>query len=327
MTLDTAPEAQLSLRVRDLEFSVGDSVRLGPITLEAAPGTTLGVVGETGSGKSLLCRALVGMLSLSGGTIDAGSIEFQGEEFARADSRRWAQLRRRRVGYMPQASMAGLNPVRRVGSQLNDILVGPRTLKLDKARMLMQQVQMSDPDRVLRSYPHELSGGMRQRVMLAFALAGDPDILVADEPTTALDATVQNEVLGLIQQVQKERNMAMVIVSHDMRVIRRVCDRVAVMYGGRIVELGPTSTVLSAPSHPYTRALLQADPTLAARKTVLGAIPGAPRPPVDWRDGGCVYRERCSFATEVCAQSVPELRNVRAGDAAACHHAEKVVAA
>lgn len=327
MTLHTASGAQPTLRVRDLEFSLGDSVRLGPINLEAAPGTTLGVVGETGSGKSLLCRALVGMLSLTGGTIDAGSIKFQGEEYARADRRQWAHLRQRRVGYMPQASMAGLNPVRKVGGQLTEILAGSRAAKAEKARLLMQQVQMRDPDLVLRSYPHELSGGMRQRVMLAFALASDPAIVIADEPTTALDATVQNEVLRLIQQVQKERDMAMVLVSHDMRVIRRVCDQVAVMYGGRVVEMGPTTTVLSTPSHPYTKALLQADPMLAQRKTMLGAIGGAPRPPAEWRDGGCVYRERCPLATELCARLVPELRTVREGSNAACHYAEEVLAA
>lgn len=268
----SAARAETSLSVEDLVFSIRDLVRVGPVGFTLEAGSSLGIVGETGSGKSLLCRTLVGMLGLTGGQIDSGSVRFRGVEYARADRAAWAELRRSTVGYMPQASMSGLNPVRRVGSQLLELLHGGRAERTARALELLEQVQMRDPARVMRSYPHELSGGMRQRVMLAFALTGDPAVLVADEPTTALDATVQAEVLALISRIQRERRMSLVLVSHDMRVIRRMCDEVVVMYRGRVLEQGPVERVLSRPEHPYTAALLAADPALAERKTMLGTI-------------------------------------------------------
>lgn len=321
MTSDAAALARI--HADGLRFSIGDVVRVGPIDLTLRSGRTLGIVGETGSAKSLLCRTLVGMLEIIGGQIDGGELHIDGRELAHADRATWAKMRRTSVGYMPQASMSGLNPVRRVGSQLRELLEGSRAERTAKARDLLRQVQLMDTDRVLKSYPHELSGGMRQRVMLAFSLIGNPTILVADEPTTALDATVQAEVLRLIKRVQEERNMSVIVVSHDMRVIKRMCDDIAIMYCGRVVEQGPLGEVVATPRHPYTRALLQADPIFTERKTPLGAVRGAPRPPADWNDGGCNFRERCPFATAVCQTDDPALLPhgpVRV----ACHHADRV---
>jgi oligopeptide/dipeptide ABC transporter ATP-binding protein len=319
------------LEARGLEFGVGGAVAVGPVDLEVRAGRTLGIVGETGSGKTLLCRVLVGVLGSIGGSVRAGSLVVGGADVTGAGAREWAALRRGVVGFMPQASLSGLNPVRRVGAQMEEALraqgVASRGERRERARTLLGQVRMPDPERVLKSYSHELSGGMRQRVMLALALAGDPMILVADEPTTALDATVQTEVLDVIKDVQRARHMAVVTVSHDMRVVRRTCDAVAVMYAGRIVEHGPTARVLSEPSHPYTRALLAADPALAERGRPLNAISGAPRPPQAWHDGGCAFRERCAFATALCGEVAPPLHAVAERHAAACHHAQQVAAA
>lgn len=314
-----------------LRFAISDAVAAGPIDLTVEAGTTLGIVGETGSGKSLFCRTIAGMLHSIGGRLTGGTIAYAGTDFASATPAEWSRLRRTQVGYMPQASLSGLNPVRRIGSQLVEVLLitgqAGRASRIASARRLLEQVQLVDVERVMNSYPHELSGGMRQRVMLAMALAGDPQLLIADEPTTALDATVQSEVLDLIRSVQQDRNMAVIIVSHDMRVIRRACDRMAVMYGGRIIESGPVGKIIAAPAHPYTRGLLLSDPALAARKTLLGSIPGSPRPSAEWNDGGCNFRERCAFATDVCAVSDPTLVSVGADRAAACLHSMEVAAA
>lgn len=320
-----------ALRVDGLRFSVADVVTVGPIDLEVPTGTSLGIVGETGSGKTLLCRTLVGMLGDIGGRVLEGSLTVGGRDLTRAGRREWTEVRRGGVGFMPQASLSGLNPVRRIGAQLAEALeaqgVAGRAARRQRARALLDDVRMRDPDRVLQSYSHQLSGGMRQRVMLALALAGDPGLLVADEPTTALDATVQKEVLDLLRDVQRDRDMTLLIVSHDMRVVRRTCDAVAVMYGGRVVESGPTDRVLSRPSHPYTRALLAADPALVPRGAPLSAIPGVPRSPQHWRDGGCTFRERCAFASDVCAAEDPILLPGAAGHAVACHHRDTVAAA
>jgi len=260
------------LRIQELEFSIRDEVHVGPVSIALDAGSFLGVVGESGSGKSLLCRTLIGMLGSVGGQVDGGSLLYGEVDYTRATRREWTRIRREKIGYMPQASMSSLNPVRRVGSQMSELMMGSKQSKRDLSIDLLRQVQMRDPDTVLKSYPHELSGGMRQRVMLALALIGDPQILIADEPTTALDATVQAEILALIAHIQKERGMAVVLVSHDMRVVRRSCTDVMVMYRGRVMEQGAVAEVLQTPKHPYTKALLSADPALSPRKTMLGTI-------------------------------------------------------
>ncbi|MBB2914052.1 oligopeptide/dipeptide ABC transporter ATP-binding protein [Streptosporangium becharense] len=326
------PESSVPLLVASgLRFRVGDAVAIGPIDLAVSAGQSLGIVGETGSGKSLLCRTLVGMLDGVGGAIDSGSLVIGGTELAGASSRAWVDLRRSVIGFVPQASLSGLNPVRRVSAHLDETLrvqgVDDRAARRARSLELLREVRMRDPERVLRSYGHELSGGMRQRVMLALALAGDPRILVADEPTTALDATVQREVLNLVKDVQRERNMAVVTVSHDMRVVRRTCDFVAVMYAGRVIEAGPADQVLSRPSHPYTRALLAADPALVPRGAPLSAIPGSPRQPHAWRDGTCSFMERCAFSTDICGQAEPDLEQRLGDQSVACHHAQEVARA
>jgi oligopeptide/dipeptide ABC transporter ATP-binding protein len=318
------------LEVRGLRFSVGDSVSVGPLDLTVPVRSALGIVGETGSGKSLLCRALTGMLPSLGGRIDAGSLVFDGRDLARADGGTWRAARRGGIGFMPQASLSSLNPVRRIGAQMHETLklqgIRDRAERRRRAHALLEQVRLKDPARVLGSYPHQLSGGMRQRVMLALAIAGDSKLVITDEPTTALDATVQSEVVELLRDVQRERQVALIAVSHDIKVIRRLCATVAVMYAGRFVEVGPTAQVLDSPHHPYTKGLLASDPALVPRGSRLGAIGGQPPAAAEWHTGGCPFAPRCRFVTDVCRAEDPALGETNPGRLAACHHVREVAA-
>jgi len=319
------------IAARELRFSIGETVAIGPLDLTVPAGAMVGIVGETGSGKSLMCRALTGLLPSIGGSLDGGSLRFEGEELAGADARRWASARRGRIGFMPQASLSSLNPVRRIGAQMRETLrlTGSRSRGAcdRRAAELLALVRLRDVPRVLRSYPHELSGGMRQRVMLALALVGEPRLLVADEPTTALDATIQAEVLQLLRQVQERSGMSVVIVSHDLRSLSSVCDTIVVMYAGRVVESGPTATVLARPSHPYTRGLLASDPALTPRGTPLRAIEGRPLPADEWGAPGCRFAPRCGFATADCTTTDPPPEPTAPGTQAACLHWKEVVGA
>ncbi|MBY4130248.1 ABC transporter ATP-binding protein [Rhodococcus fascians] len=256
------------VRARSLRFSIGRTT-VGPVDLEVGRGRVMGIVGETGSGKTLLCRTLTGMLQACGGSVVSGEVDVLGRRMTDANKQQWTRLRRGPIGYMPQASLAALNPVRRVGAQMEETLryseIKGRSGRRTAAAQLLERVQLRDVDRVMRSYPHQLSGGMRQRVLLAMALIGDPQLLVADEPTTALDATVQVEILKLLQGIQKAKNMSMILVSHDLASLRAVCDDITVMRAGSVVEQGYAQDVFGNPQHPYTRALLASDPALVPR--------------------------------------------------------------
>lgn len=246
-----------------LSIEIASRQLVSEVSLEVSAGETVALVGESGSGKSLTCRSFLGTLSRIGGAM-TGELSIAGQEMSNATELEWRALRGRFVGFVPQASMAGLDPVMRIGAQLMETirLHDGRTNGKKRAFELLEQVEMSSPERVFRSYPHQLSGGMRQRVMIALALAGRPKVLIADEPTTALDVTVERAVLQLLNGLCREEQMGLLLVTHDLSVVRRTADRVYVMRAGELVESGNTGEVLSSPTHPYTAALLAADPAL-----------------------------------------------------------------
>jgi peptide/nickel transport system ATP-binding protein len=250
------------LSVSGLDVQLGGRQVLHDVSFEIARGEALALVGESGSGKSVTARAITGLLTRIGGEVSAGSVVYDGTAIDQHDSATWEALRGRRIALVPQASLSSLDPVVRIGAQLTETIrvldpgaaTGPRSLEL------LDQVRMSRPAEVLRSYPHELSGGMRQRVMIALALAGRPEFIVADEPTTALDVTVQASILGLLGDLRAETGMTLLMIAHDLAVVGMVSERVAVMRQGLLLEEGPTAKVLTKPEHAYTKALLAARP-------------------------------------------------------------------
>ena len=250
------------LKVTGLDVQLGGRQVLHDVSFEIARGEALALVGESGSGKSVTARAITGLLTRIGGEVSAGTVTYEGTPIAQDDTSAWAKLRGRKIALIPQASLSSLDPVVRIGAQLAETIrvldpgaaTGPRSLEL------LEQVRMSRPAEVLRAYPHELSGGMRQRVMIALALAGRPEFIVADEPTTALDVTVQASILGLLGDLRAETGMTLLMIAHDLAVVGMVSERVAVMRQGLLLEQGATAKVLSTPEHPYTKALLAARP-------------------------------------------------------------------
>lgn len=295
-------------------------------SLEVEQNTAVGLVGESGSGKTMLCRTLVGTLRRHGARIAAGRILFRGEEIAHAPESAWRRLRGRSIGYIPQSSLAGLNPVLDVGTQLRQSIAaatGVRGRSADmKALELLDRVHMPRARTVLRQYAPELSGGMRQRVMIAAAIAQEPRLLIADEPTTALDVTVQAQILGLLVELREELGMALVFVSHDLSVIADVCDRVAVMYAGSIVEVSPLQQLGTDPRHPYTRALLasRVDDAIPGRDLLV--IPGEPPALGQW-PVGCRFAPRCPIAQADCqVGKQPNLAEVSSGHLSACLYAK-----
>lgn len=282
------------LSVEGLAVDIGRERPLVDVALDVRPGEAVGLVGETGSGKSLTCKAIIGMLPRPRGRVVAGRIEFDGRDIGGLSTKQWAQVRGREIGYVPQASLGSLDPVMKVGPQLVESIriLTPDVEPRQRALELLSQVQMPNPIEVLRQYPHELSGGMRQRVMIALALVGEPRLLLADEPTTALDVTVQKGILDLLSGLCANTGMALVLVTHDLAVVRTVCQSVAVMYGGRTVERGPVEALDARPSHPYTQSLLEADLSHARRGHMLKTLPvdnGGRRP----ADSACQFAPRC----------------------------------
>ncbi|MFB6674197.1 ABC transporter ATP-binding protein [Streptomyces sp. NPDC056390] len=289
------------------------------------PGETLAVVGESGSGKSLTARAALGILP-SGARATGGSIRLHGVDLLTLDSRRLRSLRGRHLAMIFQDALAALNPVLPVGYQIIEALVvHDRTGRREAARRaveLLDQVHIPDPALRMRHYPHQFSGGMRQRVMIAMALAHHPAVLIADEPTTALDVTVQAHILELLGEVQRIHRLGLVLVSHDLAVVARSADHVAVMYAGHIVEHAPADALYTRPAHPYSRALLEAVPRRGRRGQPLVALPGAPPDPAHPAPG-CAFAPRCPLAQPRCATS-PPLHQVGPGHVSACHRWDEV---
>ncbi len=293
---------------------------LSGVDMSLRSGEVLGVVGESGSGKSMLALSIMGLLPYPI-TVRSGAIRLQGLELLTLDSQKMRALRGKDIAMIFQEPMTSLNPVMRVGQQLAEVLHFKLKMDAKAARTegiaLLRRVELPDPERQIDAYPHELSGGMRQRVVIAMALAGRPRLLVADEPTTALDVTIQAQILELVRKIQRDEGMAVLLITHDLGVIAEMCDRVAVMYAGRVVEIGSVHDIFDRPSHPYTRGLLASRPSIGAGaqwlSTIEGTVPG-----VGQAGPGCSFAPRCSFAREACLAAVPPLRAVGDHHSAAC---------
>jgi oligopeptide/dipeptide ABC transporter ATP-binding protein len=315
------------LEISGLSVRYGAFQAVSEASIAIPEGRTLALVGESGSGKSSLALA-VGRLLPVGGTIAGGSIRVGDVDVGGLAGSALRQARGRLVGYLAQDSMAALNPVLTAGRQVSEVFEAREGVgRRDAARQavsLLAQVGIQRPDDVAGMYAHQLSGGMRQRVMIAMALALRPRLLIADEPTTALDVTVQAEILALARDLQAEHGVTFLWITHDMGVVAEIADSVAVMYGGRIVEQGPADAVFERPAHPYTRALIATvrGADQAAPKAPFAAIPGSP--PSGVIPPGCPFHPRCAFAFAPCPERMPETTVVAGDHVAACHLLEGV---
>jgi oligopeptide/dipeptide ABC transporter ATP-binding protein len=322
MTLAPARTTDV-LSVRGLTVTVRDKTLVSDVDLTVGPGERVGLIGESGSGKSLTALSLLGLLPED--VIAAGSVKVTGvdHDLIGADERRMSRVRGRQLAMVFQEPMTALNPTMRIGDQIAEAMLIHRTRQgrgaaRTAAAELLERVQL--PTETMRAYPHQLSGGQRQRVVLALALANDPALLICDEPTTALDVTVQAQVLDLIVKGVVAREAALLFITHDLAVVATVCERVLVMYGGRVVESGPVSEVFTRPRHRYTEGLLAAsdlETTERRLTTIPGNVPSAGQFP-----SGCVFRTRCRHATEVCA-TTPDWSGSEA-TGFACHHPAEV---
>ncbi|MBM9459049.1 ABC transporter ATP-binding protein [Nocardioides sp. zg-536] len=300
-----------TLTISDLYVEAGPTAQAKVLvrgaSLRVPAGSVVGLVGESGSGKTVTCMSALGLAG-SGVRITGGSVRLAGTELVGADAATLNRVRGGVVGTVFQDPLSSLNPLQRVGAQIAEALVlhrGGRP-RQHRARVveLLASVGVPGPEQRMRAYPHELSGGLRQRVAIAIALANDPALLVADEPTTALDVTVQAQVLDVIRKATRTEQRAALIVTHDFGLVAEVADRVAVMYAGQIVEEGPVQEIFTHPQHPYTRGLLASRPTLATGRRRLAAMPGRPPVPGQW-PAGCAFAERCPHVVGACAQAPP----------------------
>ncbi len=321
--LDTTSSPLLTIQGLRIGFPSLEGIVLAAndAHLTVGQGEVLGLVGESGSGKSVTCRAIVGMVPHPGAVL-GGRIDYDGRNVLELSKAEMRELRAREIAMIFQDPASALNPVFTVGHQISEVLRLNAGLGRSAARSrsieLLERVGIPAPDRRMSAYPHELSGGMRQRVMIAMALAGEPRLLLADEPTTALDVTIQDQVLRLLEDLRRERDMSMILVSHDMGVIGTAADRVAVMYAGRIVEVAPTDVLFSRPDHPYTRALIDAMPQLEpGERSALRTIPGQP-PDLLELGSGCPFAPRCPMARDECAEVSMELTPVSPAQLSAC---------
>ena len=303
------PGFLLSIDRLDVDFHARRGVVrvIEGVSLDIARGEILAVVGESGAGKSVTGSAVLGLMEPSA-VIAGGSIVYDHRRIDTLPAEETRALRGREIAAIFQDPMSSLDPLLRVGDQLVETIRHhipmPRAAAMKRARALLVEVGIADPDARLRQYPHEFSGGMRQRVVIALALCGEPRLLIADEPTTALDARTQAQIVALLARLRHERGMAVMLITHDIGIVAAIADRVAVMYAGRVVESGPAEAVLGAPLHPYTRGLIAAVPTLAARTRRLTQIPGS-MPPVGARPAGCAFAPRCPSARARCETPPP----------------------
>ena len=317
------PQPAPLLRIRDLRVSFDTGTHLVPVLhgvdMDLMHGETLGVVGESGCGKSVTWMAVMRLLG-SRAHIE-GEIQLNGKNIANLSEKAMTPIRGRRIAMIFQDPSSSLNPVKTVGAQLIEAVKLHRGLKGAAARAeairLLDRVHIPSAAERMRSWPHELSGGMNQRVMIAMALAGQPDLLVADEPTTALDVTIQAQILDLLQELQRDTGMGMVLISHDLGVIAQVCDRVSVMYAGRVVEKAHADALFSRARHPYTQGLMAALPELEGPIKRLEAIPGAVPSPTAMPTG-CSFAPRCKYRELRCEQHMPSLSATEGEHLAAC---------
>ncbi len=325
--------AEPLLRVEDLSThfftSQGVVKAVTDVTYDIQPGETLGLVGESGSGKSVSALSLMRLIPNPPGKIVAGEVWFGGENILEVSDQRIREIRGNEIAMVFQEPMTSLNPVLTIGRQLTEALQlhlhMNNSQANERAVELLHMVGIPAADERLFDYPHQFSGGMRQRVMIAMALSCDPKLLLADEPTTALDVTIQAQVLEVMARLSRELGTAVVVITHNLGVVARYADRVNVMYGGRIVEMGPADEIYHAPQHAYTLGLLESVPRLDAREGRLLPIEGAP-PDLTNLPPGCSFAPRCRFATDQCRAERPELIEMSEDHKVACWESEAVLA-
>jgi len=313
------------LEVQDLRtlFSTdeGDFFAVDGVSFTVEAGKTLGVVGESGCGKSVTSLSIMGLVPSPPGRIAGGSIRFEGQELIGAPAQAMQDLRGNGMAMIFQEPMSSLNPVFTIGEQIVEGLLRHRKLTraqaTERAIEVLRKVRMPAPEQRFHEHPHKLSGGMRQRAMIAMALACEPRLLIADEPTTALDVTIQAQILDLLRTLQRETGTAVILITHDLGVVAEVADDVVVMYAGRVVEQAPVATLFEAPQHPYTVGLLGSIPRLDAQRSRLASIEGQVPSPLR-RSSGCSFAERCPFADARCRAEAPGLREVGARHRSAC---------
>jgi len=311
------PDVILSIKqlVTSFDSDQGRTSVLDRISFDLLRGETLGVVGESGCGKSVTALSIMRLLPQPGGRIDSGSIYYDGRDLTKLPPQEIQRIRGNRIGMIFQEPMTALNPVHRIGKQLGEVY------RIHFPKMSMQEITNSSmamlekvgipaPDKRLREYPHQMSGGMRQRIMIAMALSCKPDILIADEPTTALDVTTQNQILGLMRELQRDINMSIIFITHDLGVIAEMCDRVIVMYAGRIAEQAPVRELFRSPRHPYTQGLLESIPRMdtppkTELKVIEGIVPRMKDIPM-----GCRFRSRCDYEIDACGSIDPPVEMI-----------------
>jgi oligopeptide/dipeptide ABC transporter ATP-binding protein len=328
------PEPILSIRDLVVEFATEDGVvhAVDGVTYDVFPGETLGIVGESGSGKSVSQLAILGLIPQPPGRILRGEADFEGKDLLKMSKKDLRRLRGGQVAMVFQDPMTSLNPVLKIGHQIAEAIQAHQDDVNDKAAKartiaLLKLVGVPNPDRRYDQYPHEFSGGMRQRAMIAMAIANDPKLLIADEPTTALDVTIQAQILETLKTAQEESHAATILITHDLGLIAELADRVVVMYAGKVVELTDVKTLFAAPRHPYTVGLMDSLPRLTVDEEWLRPIPGQP-PSLISRPPGCAFHPRCflSQGRTRCRTEEPPLRVIGPdGHLSACHFAEELI--
>ncbi|MFE0020363.1 ABC transporter ATP-binding protein [Amycolatopsis sp. NPDC059021] len=330
--MSSAQDNELLLEVEDLhvEFRTSEGVAsvLNGVSYSVHAGETLAVLGESGSGKSVTAQTVMGILDTPPGVVTGGTIRFRGEDLLTASEERRMQVRGGEIAMIFQDALSALNPVFTVGFQIEEQLRVRLGMSRKDARRraveLLDIVRIPAAARRVREYPHQFSGGMRQRAMIAMSLALDPDLLIADEPTTALDVTVQAQIMDLLAEIQAERRMGLILITHDLGVVAEVADRIAVMYAGRIVEHADVGDLFRAPGHPYTAALMDSLPRLDLKGQTLETIKGLP-PSLLRIPAGCPFHPRCKRAEDRCVTELPAKHSLGFGRTSACHFAEEVV--
>ncbi len=322
MTADAAPASVLDIRNLTVRFATpdGEVAAVSDLSLTVKKGECLGIVGESGSGKSQTFLAAMGLLARNGRA--EGAALFAGENLLNVGEKTLNTLRGDRLAMIFQDPMTSLTPHMKVGHQLTEVLIRHRRLNFtaarDQAIAMLRRVQVSEPERRFAMYPHELSGGLRQRIMIAMALLCGPELIIADEPTTALDVTIQAQILDLIRRAKDELGTAVILITHDLGVVAGLADRVGVMYAGRLVELGDVRQIFNAPQHPYTKGLLACTPRLDDVATAaLATIPGQP-PNLQRLPSGCAYHPRCLSVMDRCRGEAPRLAALTNGALRAC---------
>jgi oligopeptide/dipeptide ABC transporter ATP-binding protein len=316
------------LEVCDLSIDIAGIKPLDGIGFEVDKGQILGLVGESGSGKSLTALSVMGLLPLIGGRIERGSIRFDGTELTTLPEPELRRLRGRRIAFITQNPMTSLDPVMRVGAQIDQ--VSRLHLGLDakaaaaRSIALMERLRIPAAATVYHHYPHELSGGMKQRIVIAMALSADPDLIIADEPTTALDVTIQAQIVQLLVELVRDRGVALVLITHEIGVVAQACDRDVVLYAGRVAESNSAGEIFAAPRHPYTKALIGCSPRDDTAPGSLAGIPGSV-PSVARYPAGCRFHPRCPEVRPRCAEIVPPLERQPSGGAVACHAVAEAV--